>query len=102
VYDPKAVRKFVSTDNDINHLREIISILSAAPLPWNASSLSGPLEKIVAMGDKRGAASQILRVAVSGGAVSPPLLETLTLLGKDTTMERLYEFQEMVQAGVPT
>jgi glutamyl/glutaminyl-tRNA synthetase len=102
VYDTKAVRKFVSTDNDINHLREIISILNAAPLPWNASSLSGPLEKIVAMGDKRGAASQILRVAVSGGAVSPPLLETLTLLGKDTTMERLYEFQEMVQAGVPT
>ena len=32
---------------------------------------------------------QPIRVAVSGRAVSPPLFETLAILGKDATLRRL-------------
>ncbi len=101
VYEPKAIKKYLATEADIAHLRQIAAILREIPTPWDAASLAGPMESIIALGDKRGAAAQILRVAVSGGAVSPPLLETLVLLGKDVTMQRLKELEGMVQARPP-
>jgi len=48
---------------------------------WNKAGLTEPMERVLALGEKRGAAAQAMRVAVSGGAVSPPLLETIVLLG---------------------
>jgi glutamyl-tRNA synthetase len=36
-----------------------------------------------------GKAAQPLRVAITGAAVSPPLGETLALLGKDDTLARI-------------
>ena len=40
-------------------------------------------------GGKRGAAAQPLRVAISGGTITPPLLETLVLLGREKTVGRI-------------
>ncbi len=98
-YDLKAVKKFVGSETDRNYLREITRILSAIPSPWNSEKLNPPLETIITLTEKRGAASQILRVAVSGGAVSPPLLDTLILLGRDVTLQRLGNLERLVQAG---
>jgi glutamyl-tRNA synthetase len=51
------------------------------------------MEKVLALGmdggAKRGAAAQALRVAVSGGPISPPLLETVALLGREKTLRRI-------------
>ncbi len=96
--DPKAVDKFVRIASGPQHLQEIISLLAAAN-PWNAEGISPAMESIITMGEKRGSAAQILRVAVSGGAVSPPLLETLLLLGRDQTLDRLKRLEKEV-AGV--
>ena len=47
------------------------------------------MERVLALGEKRGAAAQALRVAVSGGPISPPMLETVALLGREKTLGRM-------------
>jgi len=36
-----------------------------------------------------GKVTQPLRIAVSGGTVSPPIFDTLAILGKDSTLNRI-------------
>jgi len=90
VLDAKALEKHVKNNGGLDFLRQIKDIL--APIvaaDWTKTGLAGPMEKILSLGEKRGAAAQPLRVAVSGGPVSPPLLETLALLGRDKTLARI-------------
>jgi glutamyl/glutaminyl-tRNA synthetase len=90
VYDAKAVEKFVKNNNGGAYLREIEGILSAVPAErWNKEGLAEPMERVLALGEKRGAAAQALRVAVSGGPISPPMLETVALLGREKTLGRI-------------
>ncbi|HEY4329884.1 MAG TPA: glutamate--tRNA ligase family protein [Phycisphaerae bacterium] len=90
IYDPKAVEKFVKNNSGIDHLRAIQATLTSVPPEnWTKSGLTDPMEKILALGEKRGAAAQPLRVALSGGPVSPPLLETIVLLGREKTLQRI-------------
>ena len=67
----------------------VIILTAVAAAQWNKAGLTEPMERILSLGDKRGAAAQALRVAVSGGPVSPPLLETLALLGRERTLGRI-------------
>jgi glutamyl-tRNA synthetase len=59
-------------------------------LDWRAPALH---EAISAVADAHGVAlgkvAQPLRVAVSGGAVSPPIDITLEILGREVTLARL-------------
>jgi glutamyl/glutaminyl-tRNA synthetase len=90
VYDAKAVEKFVKNNGGIDFLRTIQGILTPVSAEqWNKAGLTEPMERVLTLGEKRGAAAQALRVAVSGGAISPPLLETLTLLGREKTLARV-------------
>ncbi|HVT79150.1 MAG TPA: glutamate--tRNA ligase [Phycisphaerae bacterium] len=90
VYDPKAVDKHVSNNGGIDFLRAIQSILGPVTADqWNKTGLAEPMDRVLALGEKRGAAAQALRVALSGGAVSPPLLETIALLGREKTLARI-------------
>ncbi len=89
-YDAAAVEKFVKGGGGqefLKQAREILGPVSAAE--WNKAGLAGPMERVLLLGEKRGAAAQALRVAVSGGAVSPPLLETLALLGREKALGRI-------------
>ncbi len=101
-YDEKAVAKFVRTGNGVANLKEIKGILEAVgEAEWTMEGLTEPFERILAVGvdagEKRGAASQALRVAVSGSAVSPPLTESIVLLGKAVTMRRIEGLLRRVQ-----
>jgi glutamyl/glutaminyl-tRNA synthetase len=93
VYDAKAVEKHVKNNNGIEFLTQTLAMLeSVAADGWTkapGSELAAAMEKVLSLGEKRGAAAQALRVAVSGGAVSPPLLETLALLGREKTLARI-------------
>jgi glutamyl-tRNA synthetase len=53
--------------------------LEAAIGAYAASATEGNLGKV----------AQPLRVAVSGGTVSPPIFDTLAILGKASTLERM-------------
>ncbi|HTV47490.1 MAG TPA: glutamate--tRNA ligase [Phycisphaerae bacterium] len=88
VYDLKAVKKHIFSDSHAEQLGQIRAMLEPIAA-WNKEQLAPVMEAIIAMGEHRGAAAQALRVAVSGGAVSPPLLETLLLLGRDKTLTRI-------------
>lgn len=57
---------------------------------WEAPAIHGVIEGTAnAMELKMGKVAQPVRVAVSGGPVSPPIDVTLALLGRDKTLERL-------------
>lgn len=89
VMDPAAVEKHVRNNNGKAFLEQIKTILAPVGGPWNKENLAAPMERLLALGEKRGAAAQPLRVALSGGAITPPMLETLALLGREKTLVRI-------------
>ncbi len=86
--DAAAYKKHIESGNGWTALRQIRDMLTAVT-DWSREPLAPVIEKIIELGEKRGAAPQTLRVAVCGGPVSPPLLETLCLLGRETTLARI-------------
>ena len=88
VWDAKAVEKHVKNNGGVEFLQQIREIFGAVG-EWTMEGLREPMERVLSLGEKKGAAAQALRVAVSGGAVSPPMLETVALLGKEKTMGRI-------------
>jgi len=89
-YDPKAVQK-VLTRNDgagLEVLRDLRAILPACD--WTREALEKLLEDYGrGRALKVGKVAQPLRVAVTGTMVSPPIHETLLLLGRDKTLARI-------------
>jgi glutamyl-tRNA synthetase len=86
--DPKAAEKHLTTDSK-SLLSELGARLSQLE-PWSAAAIHEVLaafatEKAVNLGK----VAQPLRVAVSGGTVSPPIDQTLALLGKVRALGRL-------------
>jgi glutamyl/glutaminyl-tRNA synthetase len=90
-YDPKAVKKvLVANDNaGIRTLVELQTVLEALP-SFEAKPLHDALEKFAAdTGRSLGDVAQPIRVAVSGSTVSPPINDTLAILGKASTIARI-------------
>ncbi|SIT72785.1 glutamyl-tRNA synthetase [Ectothiorhodosinus mongolicus] len=58
---------------------------------WHAEPIHAVIETISAQLDvKMGKVAQPLRVAVTGGSVSPPIDQTLELLGRERSLQRLH------------
>jgi len=58
--------------------------------PWEAEAIKGGLDQLAtASGLNRTKGFQPVRAAVTGSTVSPPLPESLELLGRERTLERL-------------
>jgi glutamyl-tRNA synthetase len=88
--DPKAAAKFL-TREVAPRLAELRSELERVAT-WERASLEAALQKVIsAHGIELGKLAQPLRVAVTGGTVSPPIYETLEVLGKERTLRRLTE-----------
>lgn len=88
--DPKAVSKHLNDEG-----RTVLAALEArfvgAP-SWSASALNELLKTFAAeAGLGLGKVAQPLRVALTGGTVSPPIDQTLELLGRTTTLHRLHK-----------
>jgi len=87
-YDDKAARKNLTPDAVplLLALQEGFQTLSE----WNAGSIHEAINAVAQRyGVGLGKVAQPLRVAVSGGAVSPPIDITVALLGKETTCARI-------------
>jgi glutamyl-tRNA synthetase len=90
-FDPAAVEKVLKKNDGegLNVLRELREILSAAT-DWTAHALEAAVKGYCdAKGLGLGKVAQPLRVAISGGTVSPPIFESLEFLGKDRTLTRV-------------
>ena len=66
---------------------------------WSEDGISRVIEACAAEhGINMGKLGQPLRVAVTGGSVSPPIDVTLTLVGRDRTLARLDKAIELIEA----
>jgi glutamyl-tRNA synthetase len=87
-YDEKAARKNLTPDTAplLLALQEAFQALGE----WNAGSIHEVINAVAQRyGVGLGKVAQPLRVAVSGGAVSPPIDITVALLGKERTCARI-------------
>jgi glutamyl-tRNA synthetase len=86
--DPKAAAKHLVADA-APALDDLIARLRSLGR-WDASSVETAFqESIAARGTKLGALAQPVRVAVTGGTVSPGIYEVLDVLGRERTLQRL-------------
>ncbi|MGV8073410.1 MAG: glutamate--tRNA ligase [Syntrophobacteraceae bacterium] len=87
-YDPAAAKKFLTPA-----MREPFEKLIAAfnPLePFDEKNLEKAFQHILdELGMKFGKVAQPVRVALTGGTVSPGLIEIIDVLGKETVVKRL-------------
>ncbi len=87
-YDEKAVAKFLKPGiaAPLIKVRDAL----AGVEPFAAQGVKTAFEEVLeAEGLKMGKLAQPVRVAVTGGTVSPGIYETLCLLGKDRSLSRL-------------
>ena len=87
-YDEKAVAKHLSEEGcrTLSAAKTELAELSE----WTTEAIHGVIESVAASGGwKMGQVAQPLRVAVSGTAVSPPIDQTLQLLGREKSLARI-------------
>jgi glutamyl/glutaminyl-tRNA synthetase len=90
-YDPKAVEKVLKKDGGagLAVLREVREVLAGAPA-WEAEGLEEVVKGYCeGKGVGLGNVAQPIRVAVSGGTVSPPIFQSLGFLGRERTLGRI-------------
>ncbi len=88
-YDPKAVKKVLSKEPARQVLIEMQEKFAAVD-NWTAPAIHECIENYAAEHEiNMGKVAQPIRVAVSGGMVSPPIDQTLEALGKERTLARL-------------
>jgi glutamyl-tRNA synthetase len=87
-YEEKAARKHL-TPETAPVLEQAERALSGLA-DWNAQAIHSAIQVLAdAGGIGLGKVAQPIRVAVSGGSVSPPIDQTLAILGRKETMDRL-------------
>jgi glutamyl-tRNA synthetase len=87
-YDDKAVRKHITSDV-LPKLADIARELGQLQ-DWCAADIHGIISAFSAsQGVSLGKLAQPIRLAVSGGTVSPPIDATLAILGKSESLSRL-------------
>ncbi|MEE9295591.1 MAG: glutamate--tRNA ligase [Phycisphaerae bacterium] len=90
-YDEKAVRKVLLKNDGAGYsmLETLLEKLETVS-DWTAESLEALLMGVCESQDlKLGAVAQPLRVAVTGTTVSPPIYDTLVLLGRGRSLKRI-------------
>jgi glutamyl-tRNA synthetase len=86
--DEKAAKKHLVPESR-PVLEGVRGSLAAMP-SWDAAAIHGAVQgQAEARGLGLGKVAQPIRVAVSGGGVSPPIDQTLAILGRDETLRRL-------------
>lgn len=88
MYDPQAVEKVLRKQDGLTVLREILPILQG--VEWKAE----PIEKAIEAYCQQkqlglGKVAQPIRVAISGGTISPPIFQSLEFLGQQRSLARI-------------
>jgi glutamyl-tRNA synthetase len=90
-FEPPAVEKVLKKNNGegLNVLRDVRGLFDAAA-DWTAAPLEAAVNEYATSKQlKLNNVAQPLRVALSGGTVSPPIFQSLELLGKAKTLARI-------------
>ena len=87
-YEEKAAKKHLAAEGQAA-LQAVIGVLEVLP-DWNGPAIHEAINALAAaQGVGLGKLAQPVRVAVSGGSVSPPIDATLAILGRAETLTRL-------------
>lgn len=96
--EPKAAVRFL-TPKVKEPLRALILALESAPEPLAAKAVESIFQSLMAeWGLKLGDLAQPVRVALTGGTVSPGIFEVISVLGKERTLKRLKSAVERIAA----
>jgi glutamyl-tRNA synthetase len=99
-YDPKAAKKNLTAEA-AQPLREVREALAGLD-EWTAAGIHGVVQMVAErLGLGLGKIAQPVRVAVSGGPVSPPIDVTLEVLGRETTLQRIDRAIEHCESALP-
>ena len=98
-YDDKAARKHLGAPAELG-LQTLLETLGQLPAAdWRPEPLHEAVLSVATRLDlKLGKVAQPLRVAVTGGPVSPSIDQTLALLGRSRTLDRLQRALEFVRS----
>jgi glutamyl-tRNA synthetase len=89
VDDPSAVAKTIGAEGGVAALTAARSALAAAE-PFDAPTIETALRGVVdTLAVKPGKVFQPVRVAIAGSTVSPGIFESIALLGRPATLERI-------------
>jgi glutamyl-tRNA synthetase len=97
-YQPDAVEKVLKKNDaqGLNALRDLRPVLESVS-DWTAHNLETAVNRYCeTKGLGLGKVAQPIRVAVSGGTVSPPIFESLEMLGRERTLRRVGRCVESV------
>jgi glutamyl-tRNA synthetase len=84
------VPKKGTRESALETLRRSRDLLAALPEPWTHEEWEGQMRAMAEeLGIKAGDAFMTLRVALTGSNVSPPLFESMDVLGKDEVLARV-------------
>ena len=89
VDDPVAFEKTICRDGGVEALALARAALAAVE-PFDAATIESALREVVERsGSKPGKVFQPVRVAIAGQTVSPGIFESLALLGRDESLDRI-------------
>lgn len=96
-YDPKSVEKCLLKKGADAVIEELIDCLADDSLVWSHDAIESAMRTLPEKLElKPKVVFQIARVAVTGSMVSPPLFESIELLGRDDTLTRLEMARELI------
>ncbi len=88
--DEASINKCLKVEGAKHILERVTEVLSSSELNWNTTCIEDELRKLPdEMGIKPKVVFQAVRVAICGNTVSPPLFESIELLGAINTIARL-------------
>ncbi len=96
--DGKDAKKWLTADG-VAALRELLAMLDTIE-PFETEPIHAALTRLAETREgKLGRVAQPARIAVSGGTVSPPIDETLAILGREAVRTRLARALELYQTA---
>jgi glutamyl/glutaminyl-tRNA synthetase len=88
-FDPQAVEKVLRKQGGLEVLRAVHPILQSVS-NWTSAEIEKAIEGYCQQTQLGlGKVAQPIRVAVSGGTISPPIFQSLEFLGRDGTLSRI-------------
>ena len=99
-YDEKAAKKNLTPESAVA-LAAVATKLEALA-QWSAPEIHNAVNEVATqLGVGLGKVAQPIRVAVSGGSVSPPIDVTLEVLGREITLQRIRAAAEVAKSSRP-
>ncbi|MBU0999802.1 glutamate--tRNA ligase [Patescibacteria group bacterium] len=97
-YD-KEIFKKLKVKNCSETLLKIAEKLEKMEKPWNTEIFEKTFRELAdSIGAKAGGVFQLIRVAISGQTVTPPLFESIEIIGEGEVLKRTKEAIEFLQA----